>query len=81
MAKKYAKWLQKRLGKSKRFYPRDYSIEAGLSSSQGVPGYYVSEDGNGVGTQADPFGPSEFEAALASIPSGSSIFFNKGDEF
>lgn len=52
-----------------------------LSSSQGVPGYYVSEAGSGSGTQASPFGPTEFAAALATIPEGSNIFFKKGDTF
>lgn len=52
-----------------------------LGSGSAAPSFYVSESGDGVGTEADPFGVSEFLAALSTIPSGSIIYFNKGDEF
>jgi hypothetical protein len=53
------------------------------SSGSSTPdlGLYVSAAGDGVGTQADPFGPSEFQAALATTPEGSTIYFKKGDTF
>lgn len=57
------------------------TLSIGTYFSGGGAPFYVSQAGTGVGTQADPFGPTEFETALGdgTITSGATVKFNKGD--
>lgn len=58
----------------------DYS---GGNQGGGGDTFYVTSDGDGVGTQADPFGPTEFVTALGdgTITEGSTVYFKRGDTF